>query len=256
MFKRIFAVLTDARCTTLSGTLVYFFIMSMLPFAFWLALLFGKSGIDFESILLASVFDGVRDVLLFIYRSSVSAASGVTVFLAITSLYSATNLFYHARKAGEILYDYHQKKGGFRIRLSAFVFVFILMLLLAAEGTLLLFGRFFFAKFLPPFLARLADYTVLAVLTFFLALFLQLYVSPYQLCVRSVLLPSALTTALWFLTAFGFSVYLRFADFTKLYGNIATLIVFLLWLYLLMLCFLVGVLYTERFAERKGHKKF
>ena len=43
-----------------------------------------------------------------------------------------------------------------------------------------------------------------------------------------------------------FSVYLSFGNKEKLYGALALVIVFLLWLYWLMICFVAGVIFNKQ----------
>ena len=43
----------------------------------------------------------------------------------------------------------------------------------------------------------------------------------------------------------GFSVYLKISNMSRLYGALSTIIVFLLWLYILMICFIVGVIFNS-----------
>ena len=60
---------------------------------------------------------------------------------------------------------------------------------------------------------------------------------------------------------FGFSVYVQIGNMGKLYGALSIIIVFLLWLYVLMICFIIGVIInSEKIAkaykqERKRKEK-
>lgn len=63
------------------------------------------------------------------------------------------------------------------------------------------------------------------------------------------------------IASFGFTIYLRLGNMQKLYGAVALFIVFLLWLYLLMICFVIGVilncyLVNQDQKIKKRHKKF
>ncbi|MDE7158107.1 MAG: hypothetical protein K2N74_00875, partial [Clostridiales bacterium] len=44
--RAAYAALVDYRYTTMAGTLVFFLIMSLVPFLFWLTMLFGNAGLD------------------------------------------------------------------------------------------------------------------------------------------------------------------------------------------------------------------
>ena len=108
--KEQYQILAEKKYTTIAGTLVYFLIMSITPLAFWLTLLFGKLNISSESMLELPVFESVKNILLYIRDEANKATTGASVFLIATTLYSATNLFYHMRRSGEIIYDYRRQK--------------------------------------------------------------------------------------------------------------------------------------------------
>ena len=87
----------------------------------------------------------------------------------------------------------------------------------------------------------IVDYCLLALGAFTLVLLLNIYVCPYRVK-PSVFFPGAVfTVGAWSLALVGFAVYLRFSNVTRLYGVLSTLIVFMLWLYVLMVCFVIGV---------------
>ena len=127
--KGKYALLAEKKYTTIAGTLVYFLIMSVTPLAFWLTLLFGRLSIDPEKVLTLPVFDSVENILLFIQKEAANATTGASVFLLATTLYSATNFFYHMRRSGEIIYEYKRKKHGLLVRLGALLLMFAMILL-------------------------------------------------------------------------------------------------------------------------------
>lgn len=74
---------------------------------------------------------------------------------------------------------------------------------------------------------------------------------------RSFLLGTLLTVSAWAVAVVGFAVYLKVSNMDKLYGALSTVIVFLLWLYTLMVCFIAGVIFnSEKITNsRKSAKK-
>ena len=70
---------------------------------------------------------------------------------------------------------------------------------------------------------------------------------------RNFLHGTCITVTAWILVVTGFSVYLQLSNMDKLYGALTTLIVFLLWLYVLMICFIVGVIFnSEKVKEKRS----
>ena len=259
--KEKYELLTVKKYTTLAGTLVFFLNMSIVPLSFWLTLLIGKLPVNTEQILQLPIFDSVKNVLLYVQKEAANATGGASLLLLVTTLYSATNLFYQMRRSGEIVYDYHRKKQGLRLRLGALALMFVLMLTVVAFLLLFAVGTFLFSRYVSGVLERIADYSLLAVLSFLLVWLLNAYICPYKTPMKQFLPGTALTVGAWAVAVAGFTVYLKISNMDKLYGALSAIIVFLLWLYILMICFIVGVIFnsdrikTERRAKNLARKK-
>ncbi len=253
--KEKYRLLTAKRYTTLAGTLVFFLIMSIMPLAFWLTLILGRLPIDTSKLLSLSVFSSVKKVFDFVQKEALNATTGASVVLIITTLYSATNLFYQIRRSGEIIYDFHEERMGLRLRLGALVLLIIVMA--GAVAFLLVFalGSFLFSRLLSSAWERAADYALLVALAFLLVLLLNMYICPYKEKAQSFLLGTLVTVGAWTVAVVGFSLYLRIGNVSRLYGALSTVIVFLLWLYILMICFIVGVILNSEKILAKQEKQ-
>ncbi len=250
--KSKYDLLSLKKYTTLAGTLVFFLIMSIVPLSFWLSLLIGKLPIDMEQILGLSVFSSVKKILLYVQREATNATAGVTVVLLVSTLYSSTNLFYQMRRSGEIIYEYPRPKQGLKLRAGALVLMLVLMALLLVFVLLLTLGTLLFSEILPSAWETALDYLLLGGLAFALALLLNMYICPYKAKTRDFLGGAALTVAAWAVTAVGFAAYLKISNMEKLYGALSAVIVFFLWLYVLMLCFIAGVIFnSEKITEKR-----
>ena len=227
-------------------------ILSIVPFIFWLTLLFGNLNLDYDQIFSLSIFAGIRDVLSYFLEAAQSATAGASVILALTTLYSSTTLFYHMRRSGEIIYDYRRRKSGILLRVSALILLFVIMLLLFAEVGVFLFLGGFIRRLFHTVFAQIAVYIILAGLAFLLVLILNLHVCPYRVNLKNVVWGSLLTVLMGGVASFGFSLYLSLSSMEKLYGAITLLIVFLLWVYILMICFVTGVIVNCHGLEKEG----
>ena len=259
--RSAYGYLASKKYTTLAGTMAFFLVLSIVPFLFWLTLIFGRLNIDYEQIFDLEIFSGIRDFLFYLRDSAQSATVGASVILLATTLYSSTNLFYHMRRSGEIIYDYKRKKGGIVLRFSALVLIFIVMLLLLAEAILFLLCNALLRRAFPSFFAQLGIYAILGVLAFFFIVILNLYVCPYRVKFSNVVWGSLITLFIGGLASFGFTIYLTFGSVQRLYGAVALFIVFFLWLYVLMICFVPRDVFNcyliEKVADFKiRHKKF
>ena len=227
-----------------------------MPFLFWLTFLFGRLEIDFDRILDLEIFAEFKDILHYLREQAQSAQAGASVILLATTLYSSTNLFYHMRRSGEIIYGCGRDKGGLALRISAVALIFVVMLLFVAGASLLLLGTALLRRILPSFAAQVAVYALLGAIAFLFLLLLNVYICPYRIGARSAVWGSLLTLLLGGLASFGFSVYAHLGTMEKLYGAAVFLIVFLLWLYVLMVCFVIGVILNCYLLEKDNSAKF
>lgn len=251
-----FTYLSRKKYTTLAGTMAFFLVMSVVPFLFWLTLLFGKLNINYTQIFDLEIFVEVKDIILYLRDAAQSATTGASLVLLITTLYSSTNLFYHMRRSGEIIYECTRKKAGVLIRLSAVGLIFIVMLVFIAGVALFLMGNALLSRLFPFFVAQVAVYALFGLFMLGLLLLLNLYICPYRIGFKNVIWGSLLTLLLGGIASFGFTIYASFGSMQKLYGAAVFLILFLLWLYLLMICFVIGVILNCFLMEQDKKRQF
>ena len=121
---------------------------------------------------------------------------------------------------------------------------FAVLTFFAFSGGVLVFLSFI-TRPLSRWIAYPVVYSSLLVLGFFAAWLLNVYVCPYVHCAKQMSLGSFLTAVAWMIASGAFSVYLSFGNKEKLYGALTLVIVFLLWLYWLMICFVAGVIFNK-----------
>lgn len=243
----------DRRYSTIAGTLVYFLLMSIAPFMLWLTLFLGD--VSLQRILSNSLFSSVSPIINYLHASAGSAAGGASVILLVTTLYSSTNFFYHLRRSGEIVYDSQKVKGGIKLRLVSLLLILSALFLIAVLAAVGFFGTRVLDLLLPEALATVFSTVFLTAVAFTVALVLNLFACPYRRKASEMLPGSFLTTALWLAFLVGFAIYGKFAHPEQLYGAIAFVIVFLLWCYVMMSSFVIGMIYNGSFKRRKVYKK-
>ncbi len=252
-FKSLYKYFSDKRFSTISGTLVYFLLMSVTPFLFWLALLVGS--VDLTVLTSNSLFSAVAPVIEYLNKSASGAASGAGLVLILTSLWSSTNFFYHLRRSGEIIYGDKVLKGGLKLRLASLLPVFFTLFLAAAAVTVPFLSYGVLDLIMPKEVADVISIIFLSMFAVFVAYSLNLFACPYRLNFDTAMPGSLLTTALWLLGGTGFTVYLKFANPQRLYGAIAAIIVFLLWCYVMINALVIGIIYNSRYLPERSHLK-
>lgn len=248
--RRFLSALSEDKCTTIAGTLVFFLIMSLMPLSFWATLLLGRLGLDTDAILNLDLFEWAKELLVFFRGNAAEAASGAGIFFLLATLWSSTGFFYHMRRSGEIVYAYRRKKQGWKVRLSAIALTLLVLLFLAAAVGVLV-GAITLTRGFPAPLPQLCVYTLMLVLGFFAAWILNGYICPYRVSPSETLAGSALTAGAWLVASVAFSVYLALSNKEMLYGALTLFVVFLLWLYWMMICFAAGAIVNSRRLRKK-----
>ena len=253
--RKKYDLLSLKKYTTIAGTLVFFLIMSIVPLSFWLTLLVGKLPVNTDKLLTLPVFSSVQNILEYVRKEAENATAGASLILIFTSLYSSTNLFYQMRKSGELIYEYSPQKQGLKVRFGALVLLIIIMASLVVFLFVFALGSFLFSKIFSSAWEKLLEYLLLISVAFLLVLLLNIYVCPYKAKIKHFLFGSCITVLAWTVAVVGFSLYLKISNIDRLYGALSALIVFLLWLYILMICFIAGVIFnSERVAALRKKK--
>ncbi|MCM1234058.1 MAG: YihY/virulence factor BrkB family protein [Ruminococcus flavefaciens] len=248
----LYKYFSDKRFSTIAGTLVYFMLMSIAPFCLWLTLVCGN--VDVSGLLSNELFESVSPFLRYLKSSAESAASGAGIVLLVTSLYSSTNFFYHLRRSGEIIYDSKRVKSGLKLRLASLALIFAAIILMTVLTAVIVAGSWILERYLNPIISDLIIYSFITTVAFGVALVLNLFCCPYKQKLSEATPGALLTTALWLASLIGFTVYTQFATPERLYGKIAFLIIFLLWCYVLMNSFVIGVIYNGKYSNARVYK--
>ena len=242
--KNIYGYFKSKRYTTISGTLAFFLILSIVPFVFWLSLIFGKV-VNIEQVLELEILSGVKEMLSAMIESGKNAGNGVSIILIATTLYSSTNFFYHIRRSGEMIYDTKLQKGGIKLRLYALLLILVIMIVLICLTFILTFGKYLLNFVFLKWLSNLLTYLTLLVFLFVFALLINLFSMPFKVKFKNIVWGSLISTILWLIACVGFSVYLQISNAQKLYGAVSTIIIFMLWIYVLMICYTIGAIFNN-----------
>ena len=249
--KGFYKDLVRKRYSTLAGTLVFFLLMSIVPISFLVVLVFGAIGLDPSVLIRMPGLYRFSDAFESLYLVASKAGSGATVFLVLSSLYSSANFFYHMRRSGELIYDHARPRRGLIVRLSAFIMLLVLLCLLILLITAVTVGQAIIALLGIGFLSRIGLYVLLFAVGVVILTVVNLYVAPIRPSVRAGVIGAVFTLSWWMVATLGLNVYLNFFGYEKLYGGLATVVVLMLWLYLLMLGMTAGFVLAKRSETQK-----
>jgi YihY family inner membrane protein len=255
--KNAYLKITAKRYSTFAGTLVFFLLLSIIPFVFILILLFNAFNVDFQWFFELEIFSDYKKIIGILLDSAEGATQGTSIFFIITAIYSSTNFFYQMRRSGELIYNCNRKKAGLILRFSAAIFVIILMFIGVIFGAIFFSFQNIFGELLPSVFIRILIYCGVGLVIFFVLILLNLYICPYKNTINNTLKGSLFTLIFWSASSVVFSLYTNYlSNFERLYGAFAFFMVFILWLYLIMQGLIIGVILNMKDTILKKEKSY
>ncbi len=226
--------------------------MSLAPFFLWLTIIVGD--IDTKDIISLPIFEGILPILSALKNGAENAVGGGSIVFLVVTLYSSTNFFYHLRRSGEIIYESDRVKGGIKLRIISLALMLFTILLIALIVGLSLLGERIFAPVIPQNILSIIIIFFIIFITLVVCILLNIFICPFVVKIKQVLPGSLMTVILWIIFAVGFSLYLQYAHPEKLYGQLASIIIFLLWCYFMTNCFILGVIHNSTYCTVRRHK--
>lgn len=250
--KRILFLLNERKFTTIAGTLAFFLLTSALPLAFWISLILGRwSNLNVLSFFDGELFSFWNGVFSLLQKYAAAATQSLSFMLLSSALFGAVNLFFQLRRAGELLYDFPKSQTGWRVRLSAFVFLALSLVLFSTFFVLIAGGYTATSALFGGAMGKIVAYALSFVFSFLLSFLLNVYVCPYRVAVGKFLPGATLTSLTWVALFLGFSLYLKIVGISKLYGALSGVLFLLFWLNSFCVAFVVGVLLNSKRLSRK-----
>ncbi len=247
----------EKRVMTITGSWVFYFIMSIIPLCFLLITAFSFFGVDLSLELAGKLPREFRDVGELIVGTASNVSNGVTVFFVVTIVLSCSSLLSQMSKDGDFIYGAtHKRKSGFLGKLWVFMMIFVLFLIFTLFAFLFSFRNALLMRLgtgVKNFLTTF--FFILVILSgYALILILNRFISPVKLKASSLALSSFISLCIIVLGTIGLILYIRFfSNFNAFYGSLTSIIVFFSWAYVLMFGLAFGALICMN-MNKKGQK--
>ena len=234
MFSRVYHFIMDKKIPTLASAIAFNLIMNGGSFLFLFIILSGLFSNSFQELILNTVEEGkLKDLIsyFFDYQTNIS----YSILLVITSLYSASSLYYHLIGIMEFITEttipVPVSKRILAIGITiAYLFGLNLITLLATELILL----FHYIYILLSLLLLL----IIFIITIYVIQVVSLHTFQIKKLYRGILF----TTAYFILFTTGFILYLKlFSNFKIVYGILSFFIILFFYLYILCIGVLLGI---------------
>ncbi len=248
-------IISNRKTAILSGGLVFFSLLELVPLAYLISLLVSVFGtqIDLHSnLLVAKQFESVTS---YVFETATKLGASGNIIALIITTYSATNLFFHLRRTGEIVYNYSSKNNLFT-RVISFLAMFVLLVSFVFFQSIYIFISKLSIFFLGSVFGRILNYTAILFSLLIFICILNLYACPYKVRIKDVFIGSLYTCVFSIVMTIGFLIYVNyFASYTEIYGKITIIVVFLLWLNIIMKGLIGGMNLNVYFLGKRRKRK-
>lgn len=237
----------------LPGQLAFFFFLTLIPLLALIGVLVSLLDLPYNSIsdLLSTYFPDGTAMLLNAISSSVNFDFNIFLFF-ITSLILSSNGTHSMIIASNQIYKIDDR-SYLKRRLKAMAMVVILVILLLFVLFIPVFGDLIFKtialidnsstiKNVVVHIYGIVKYPLSIVFIYYFIKILYILAPDKKISRKNVVYGSIFTSISWVFLTWFYSIYIEnFTNYTTFYGSIASILILMLWLYLLAYLFVLGM---------------
>lgn len=251
--KRVFELITRPEMKILPGHLAFFLILSVFPLLTLTGYIISKFAMLFipSTVILEGFMPSNVSSLIISFLSESHLSENIT-FVMIAGFVLVSNGTYSIITVSNEVYGI-KSRSEFRKRVKSLLMIFVLMflfffvLIVLAYGNNIinyLVGLDLFKRFGDDiqFIYQLVRWPVSFIFLFGILKFFYT-ISPDKSIPAKYMNKGALFTTLgWIITTFIYSFYVStFADYSLFYGSLSSIIVMMIWVYILSFIFVMGI---------------
>lgn len=240
----------------------YFLILSFIPFVLFLTTFIRYTPLTYNLVrdaITGFVPNNLQSFLLGILGNVYMRSSAIAPITAVIALWSAGKGMQSITNGLNTIYHVKETRNWLITRIYSVVYTMLFVISLIVSLTLLVLGTRIQAAiakhfpFIGDILGRIIGARTLLVFAVLFFVFLFLYkVLPNRKATFKSQIPGAFITAVaWSVFSYGFSIYFELVpNFSNMYGNLAAIIMVMLWLYGCMNLVLYGA-ETNAYFEKQ-----
>ena len=238
------------KTVTFAGALVFFTLLALVPTLYLFSLtlsVFGKELSLLGGFFITEEFSVVKD---FVFLGAKNIGAGGGVIAGFIAVYSSGSIFLHLRFVGEVIYNYSTAKP-LLLRILAIMGAIVVSLVVSFLIVIYGFISSVTVKFLGVFGKAINLFIIMAII-FIAVMLLNLFACPYKLKPKEVIKGSLFTCVFSVVFTVVFLIYLKFfSSYDKIYGKIAVIPIFFIWLFIIMRCLVGGISLNAYFLGRR-----
>ena len=250
--RKKYNIISDKRYQTISGSISFFFILSIIPFLFIMSLIlnFLNININIESNIIP---ENIISILKYVFNIQRDNITSYSIFLVIIALYTSSKILFQITECGEIIYK-KKKEKFIKKRIITILEVFILMIVLVSIIILNIIGNKYLYKIVDGLFIIVFKYFLSVLFPLLLIYILNIFVSPIKLNFKDLYKGVLFTFIYWFISTILFNIYyMYFSNLEVFYGALSLIIVSLLYIYILSIGLVIGFIINYHIKYNTGN---
>lgn len=243
--------MTKKNIAAFAASTAFFLFLSMIPLLMALCAILPYTALT-EDNLISAITQFTPDAMEALVISVVSdvyarSAGTITVF-AIVTIWSASKAMLALIRGLNAVNDFEERRNYFVLRFVACIYTVIMLVAMILALFVMVFGNVivnFLLRDIPPlhilvqFIMHFRFLFSWAVLTLIFAL-IYAYVPNSKMRFKGQIPGAAFTAVMWSAASYAFSVYVDNYNGFGAYGGLTTVVILMIWFYMLMYILMIG----------------
>ena len=243
--------MTRKNISAFASSTSFFLFLSMIPLLMALCAILPYTRLTEENLLMAITKftpDAMNGLVVSVVSDVYARSAGTITIFAIVTIWSASKAMLALIRGLNAVNDFEERRNYFVLRFIACIYTVIILAATILALLVMVFGNVIVNLLLadiPPlhilvqFVMRFRFLFSWAVLTFVFAL-LYAYVPSNKLRFRGQVPGAAFSAIMWGAASYAFSIYVDHFNGFGTYGGLTTVVIMMLWFYLLMYILMIG----------------
>lgn len=246
-----FMELSNRKVTTYAACAAFFLFISLIPTVMLICAIIPFVPItraDFMRIVVDAVPENVEPLMLSIINDVYKQSVGLISVTIIAIFWSAGKGLLALLTGLNAINGIKEKRNYFVLRIIASLYTVLIVVVIVIALIVMVFGKTFMEilKARIPVFSHTMNFVINGrhVLFFLIITTMLAFIYAYMPCQKTKFhkqIPGAVMASLgWTVVTFGFSIYVTYFNGFSMYGNLTTIIILLIWLYVCMQLVLAG----------------
>ena len=243
--------MTRKNISAFASSTSFFLFLSMIPLLMALCAILPYTRLTEENLLMAITKftpDAMNGLVVSVVSDVYARSAGTITIFAIVTIWSASKAMLALIRGLNAVNDFEERRNYFVLRFIACIYTVIILAATILALLVMVFGNVIVNLLLadiPPlhilvqFVMRFRFLFSWAVLTFVFAL-IYAYVPSNKLRFRGQVPGAAFSAIMWGAASYAFSIYVDHFNGYGTYGGLTTVVIMMLWFYLLMYILMIG----------------